>query len=138
VYDDVALTNDEITVSGDGFISGEGATYDVTGSGILVGQYPNTFTYTLNKNTSAEDYIITQVFGTLTVGDGTESWADDPVDPPLVTTISESAPYGQLPPNEYKYGDEIIFNVTATNIYADTRDISLSMTDGVTLAQAYF
>ncbi|MBO5131652.1 MAG: hypothetical protein J6C20_01110, partial [Paludibacteraceae bacterium] len=32
VYDGTALTNDEVTVSGDGFATGEGATYDVTGT----------------------------------------------------------------------------------------------------------
>ena len=32
VYDGKALTNDEVTVSGDGFVTGEGATYDVTGT----------------------------------------------------------------------------------------------------------
>ena len=37
VYDGTALTNDTVTVGGDGFASGEGATYDVTGSQTLVG-----------------------------------------------------------------------------------------------------
>ncbi len=66
-YDGDPLVNDEITVSGDGFAEGEGATYDVTGSRVLVGSDKNSFTYTLNKGTLSENYDITTSFGTLTV-----------------------------------------------------------------------
>ena len=66
-YDGMALTNDQITVSGDGFAEGEGATYNVTGSQTEVGSSKNTFTYTLNENTKADNYTIAQVEGTLTV-----------------------------------------------------------------------
>ncbi|MBM6832245.1 hypothetical protein, partial [Faecalicoccus acidiformans] len=66
-YDGEALTNDEVTVSGDGWAEGEGATYSVTGSQTVVGSSNNTFTYTLNAGTSAENYTITPVEGTLTV-----------------------------------------------------------------------
>ena len=37
-YDGSALTNDEVKETGDGFIEGEGATYDVTGSQTEVGE----------------------------------------------------------------------------------------------------
>ena len=66
-YDGNALTNDTVTVSGDGFADGEGATYDVTGSQTVVGSSANTFTYTLNKGTKADNYTITKAEGTLTV-----------------------------------------------------------------------
>ena len=66
-YDGTALTNDEVTVSGDGFASGEGVRYDVTGSQTVVGSGDNEFTYELNNNTSGDNYIITKTFGTLTV-----------------------------------------------------------------------
>ena len=66
-YDGTALTNDEVTVSGDGFVNGEGATYTVTGSQTVVGSGDNEFTYELNNNTSGDNYIITKTFGTLTV-----------------------------------------------------------------------
>ena len=36
-YDGTPLTNDEVTVSGDGWANGEGATYDVTGSRLVEG-----------------------------------------------------------------------------------------------------
>ena len=72
-YDGTALTNDEIVVSGDGFVAGsetvaaEGATYSVTGSQKVVGSSANSFTYTLNTGTKADNYNITTVAGTLTV-----------------------------------------------------------------------
>lgn len=47
VYDGTPLTNDTITVTGDGFIEGEGATYQVTGSQTVAGSSKNTFTYSL-------------------------------------------------------------------------------------------
>lgn len=67
VYDGTPLTNDEITVTGDGFIEGEGVTYDVTGSQLDVGSSDNSSTYELNEGTLAENYIIETEEGKLTV-----------------------------------------------------------------------
>ena len=67
VYDGTPLTKDEVTVTGDGFVDGEGATYDVTGSQTDAGSSDNSFTYTLNDNTKAGNYIITKEVGRLTV-----------------------------------------------------------------------
>ena len=68
VYDGTALTNDTVTVGGaDGFAKNEGATYDVTGSRTVVGESDNTFTYTLNKGTKADNYTIEKTEGTLKV-----------------------------------------------------------------------
>jgi len=67
VYDGTPLTKDEVTVTGDGFIEGEGATYDVTGSQLDVGSSDNTFTYELNEGTLADNYIIEIEEGELTV-----------------------------------------------------------------------
>ena len=66
-YDGKPLTNDEVTVDGDGFAKGEGAAYDVTGSQLNVGTSDNTFTYELNANTKADNYNIELVEGKLTV-----------------------------------------------------------------------
>ena len=66
-YDGNPLTNTSITVSGDGFAKGEGATYEVTGSQTEVGDSANAFEYKLNENTLASNYDITKVVGTLTV-----------------------------------------------------------------------
>ena len=68
VYDGTALTNDNVTVTGDGFIAGEGATYTVTGTQTAVGTSDNTFTYELTAATEADDYTVaTPVYGTLEV-----------------------------------------------------------------------
>ena len=67
VYNKEALTNGEVTVSGEGFAKDEGATYTVTGSRIKVGSSKNTFTYELKENTKASNYNIEVKFGDLIV-----------------------------------------------------------------------
>ena len=67
VYDGTALTNATVTVTGDGFVEGEGAIYDVTGTITDVGNVDNEFTYTLNENTKASNYNIDTEIGTLSV-----------------------------------------------------------------------
>ena len=67
VYDGTPLTAHEVTVGGDGFADGEGATYAFTGEQTAVGESENTFTYTLNEKTAAGNYEIATVNGTLTV-----------------------------------------------------------------------
>ena len=76
-YDGQALTNTSITVSGDGFVEGEGASYEVTGSQTVVGNSANAFEYKLNEKTLASNYDITKVVGTLTI-----TAAPAPVTPP--------------------------------------------------------
>ena len=69
-YDGTPLTNDEVTVGGDGFVEGEGATYNVTGTATNVSDTQtnnNMFNYTLNGNTKPDNYNITKVEGTLTI-----------------------------------------------------------------------
>ena len=82
VYDGTPLTNDTVTVGGDGFAEGEGATYDVTGSQTDVGESDNTFTYTLNDGTNAKNYNIELALGKLKV---------TPVTDEVVVTITENA-----------------------------------------------
>ena len=67
VYDGTALKAESVTVGGDGFADGEGATYTFTGSQTDVGTSENGFTYTLNGNTKASNYDVTTANGTLTV-----------------------------------------------------------------------
>ena len=76
-YDGVALTNgeNEITVTGDGFITGEGATYTFSGSQLIAGSSANAFTYTLNEGTKAANYDIAKAEGTLTVTNRTTKYA---------------------------------------------------------------
>ena len=65
-YDGTPLANETVTVDGDGFAPGEGATFS-TASLTDAGTAPNTITYTLNDNTKAGNYDITTAEGTLTV-----------------------------------------------------------------------
>ena len=85
VYDGSALTNTSITVSGDGFVEGEGATYSVTGTQTEVGNSANAFEYKLNENTLASNYNITKVVGTLTI-----TAAPAPVTPATPSTPSST------------------------------------------------
>ena len=66
-YDGTPLTDSDVTVGGDGFVDGEGATYTVTGSQTEVGKSDNTFAYTLNDGTLAQNYTIETIDGTLEV-----------------------------------------------------------------------
>jgi len=66
VDNDESVT-EKVTVTGDGFVDDEGATYDVTGSQLVEGSSADAFTYTLNEGTLAANYDITTVEGTLTV-----------------------------------------------------------------------
>ena len=88
-YDGQALTNTSITVSGDGFVEGEGASYEVTGTQTSVGNSANAFEYKLNEKTLASNYDITKVVGTLTITAApapvTPSTPPIPVSPPPVT-----------------------------------------------------
>ena len=90
VYDGTALTSKDITVGGDEFVDGEGATYDVTGSQTAVGSSDNTFTYELNKNTKAGNYTITTSVGTLTVTP--QSITPDPENPDSYKGITINDP----------------------------------------------
>lgn len=66
-YDGKPLTNNKVTVDGDDFAQGEGATYNVTGTQTKPGKSANTFTYTLHEGTLAKNYNITTATGELEV-----------------------------------------------------------------------
>ena len=93
VYDGKALSNDEITVSEDGFVTGEGVTYNVTGTQTLPGNSKNTFDYTLKSGTTAGNYEITMIEGTLTVTDRTDEEGDDKKYEITVTANSDEVTY---------------------------------------------
>ena len=99
-YDGTPLTNSNVTVGGEGFVEGEGASYDVTGTITNVGSVDNTFTYTLNENTNADNYGITKYEGKLTV-------TGDKIIPEKTTPNVES---------NYKLGDTIPFTITVKNV----------------------
>ena len=66
-YDGQPLASKDVQVMGEGWGFGDGASYNVTGSQTKVGSSPNAFTYTLSATTKADNYVISQQEGTLTV-----------------------------------------------------------------------
>ena len=66
-YDGNAFTNGSVEITGDGFVEGEGVTFNVTGSITDAGSTKNTFTYVMHAGTNAGNYNVTVVEGTLTV-----------------------------------------------------------------------
>ena len=85
-YDGTALTNGTVTATpkgeGVGFVDGEGASYNVTGSQTEKGESDNTFTYSFNKGTNGDDYWVITKYGKLIVtADDTE----------VVVTITENS-----------------------------------------------
>ena len=67
VYDGTPLTKKEVAVGGDGFVEGEGATYNVTGGQTNAGSSKNMFTYAWNEGTKADNYTICPIEGDLVV-----------------------------------------------------------------------
>ena len=118
VYDGNALTNDTVTVSGDGFAKDEGATYDVTGSQTDVGESKNTFTYKLNGNTNANNYSIELVLGKLEV---------TPVTAEVIVTITgrtDEMPYDGKEHSVFGY------DVTVSNtLYNPKKDMQFNGID---------
>ncbi len=86
VYYGTALTNEAVSESGDGFVSGEGAEYTVTGIQTEVGSSDNSFTYAVKEGTLEDNYEITTVFGTLTVTE----------EPPVPVKTGDDSPTGLL------------------------------------------
>ena len=127
VYDGTALTNDEVTVSGDGFAEGEGATYEVTGTQTLAGESENTFTYTLDEATKADNYEITVVPGTLKVTDGTED--EDEEDVPDELVVTKTSDRGEA----YKVGETVEWTITVTNIYDEEKTLTVTEAEGMNI-----
>lgn len=102
-YDGRALTSNKVTVSGDGFVRGQGATCDVTGTRTSVGTSANAFTYKLNNGTKASNYNIKKVEGKLIVtarntnGPSDTNPSNDPTPPrrdiiEVITTAIKNVP----------------------------------------------
>ena len=96
-------------------MEGEGASYTVTGSRLDVGSSKNIFAYTLNDNTKADNYDITQVEGILTVTANTTEI--------VITADSSSKTYDgtALTDSGYTFtenvlanGDELVVEVTGS------------------------
>ena len=66
-HDGAAHSETTVTVGGDGFVPGEGATYGNFATLTDADSVPNSFDYTLDTGTLAGNYEITKIYGTLTV-----------------------------------------------------------------------
>ncbi|MDO4499852.1 MAG: MBG domain-containing protein [Erysipelotrichaceae bacterium] len=79
VYDGNVFKADVVTVGGDGFVSGEGATYSNFATITEKGSKPNTFDYTLNAGTLASNYNVVSVnYGTISVSTYSNAWKVEP------------------------------------------------------------
>ena len=67
VYDGTPLTKPEVTVTGDGFVTGEVTDIKATGTVTNVGEVTNTITYNEGTNFKADNYEITTTEGKLTI-----------------------------------------------------------------------
>lgn len=113
--------NEDVTVTGDRFVKDEGATYSNFASLTLVGSKDNTFDYTLNGGTLADNYTITTVPGTLTVtGAGVE-------DKDVVTKTHDPKE------GDYKLGDTVTFTIKITNIYNEDKTLIVEERSGVAI-----
>ncbi len=129
VYDGEALTDDGWQDTAPVGLKGtdEVDSVTVTGTQTLVGTSDNTASSAVVKNGENDvtaDYKITYFKGTLTI-------TDDGVDPSLV--VNKAADIGP-----YALGAEVTFQITATNIYAEAKTITLEEIEGVTLAEDTF
>ncbi len=73
-YNGKELRAESVTVSGDGFASGEGAAWTFSSGRTLVGESDNRFTYTMNAGTDEANYNVTVRFGKLTVTNRDAKW----------------------------------------------------------------
>lgn len=125
-YDGTALTNKNVTATafdadaGVGFVTGESAIYNVTGSQTYVGTSDNTFSYALTEKTKASNYAIEQKFGELSVTD-----KDVPSDKVIKKTHDAD--------KSYAVGDTVVFTITVKNIYDAKKTITITEQEGVTI-----
>ena len=120
VYNGEALTNETVTVGGDGFAKDEGVTYDFTGSQTDVGESENTFTFEANEGTSAKNYSFEFKFGTLKVTPFTDK---------VVVTITENSGTAT-----YDGGDHIVSGYASMTADNELYDVDASVQETPTAA----
>ena len=124
VYDGKPLTNETVTVGGDGFADGEGATYKVTGSQTDVGESDNLFTFEVNEGTNPKNYSFEVAFGTLKV---------NPVTDEVIVTIT-----GRTDETTYDGKPHFVFGFDAepsNKLYNPNEDIQFNGFDEDMIAE---
>ena len=130
VYNGVPLTNNNIQISGDGFVESEGADYTVTGSRTNVGTSDNSFAYALKVGTSETNYNISKVEGILEVTSAEVT----------ITVHSTSKSYGEADP-EFKWTvdglvkEDDLGTITVHRIAEDAQKENAG--DDITLTASY-
>ena len=122
VYDGKALkaedTGYEITEGA--LAEGETAEAALSGEQTLVGSSPakvGEVTISKDGTDTTKNYKITKADGTLTVTDGTDPEEEEEIDDGLVVTKT-------VDDKSYNPGETVTFQVTATNIYEEAKDIT--------------
>jgi len=67
IFDNTPLTNNSVSMTGDGFIDGEGVDIRITGTITNPGFADNMFSWNFRPGTRAENYTITSVYGRLII-----------------------------------------------------------------------
>ena len=120
VYNGEALTNETVTVGGDGFAKDEGVTCDFTGSQTDVGSSKNTFTFEANAGTYANNYSFEVAFGTLKV---------TPFTGEVTVTITEKSGTAT-----YDGGDHIVSGYASMTADNELYDVDASVKETPTAA----
>ena len=151
VYDGTELTNSDVEISGEGIVEGEDVSFDVTGSQTYVGSSENTFTYDIfdapkvpvtpsgPRGFTHFDIGIRSVRRAIRgVDDDTDTAeAEDNYDITVVKellVVTDEDVVTTKKSHEdktYKLGDEIVFEITITNIYDAEKDITIIEQEGV-------
>ena len=151
VYDGTELTNSDVEISGEGIVEGEDVSFDVTGSQTYVGSSENIFTYDIfdapkvpvtpsgPRGFTHFDIGVRSVRRAIRgVDDDTDTAeAEDNYDITVVKellVVTDEDVVTTKKSHEdktYKLGDEIVFEITITNIYDAEKDITIIEQEGV-------
>ena len=135
VYDGTALVNGDTALeTEEGWVKGEGATYNFTGTQTNAGSSKNAFTYTLKDNTKEGNYSITKKEGTLTVT--TKSIVPDGPDTPeeKKTGITVTKPSDSKYDGEEHKNKPTVTDTKTDKVLVEGKDYELSYSKDVTNA----
>lgn len=125
-YDGTALTAGG---SIHGLVNDETVDFKVTGSQTQVGSSDNTYELNWTGTAKESNYALVWVSGELTVTD-----RDIPADQVITKTHEGLAGDNQ----QFNLGDTVTFTITAKNIYAEAKTMTIHEIDGVALDQSVF
>ncbi len=155
-YDGTPLTNDTVTITGDGPAPTDEVFFEVTGSQTLVGSSDNTFIYKFAKK--AEPTLLGRFLNAIGLAD--DAYADASTDPESVaiaanyeinevdgvlavtddvkdkdheTVVKKTHTAEGEEEKTYQIGDTIEYTITVTNLYSEPKNITIVEQEGVTI-----